>query len=150
MQTASMERSSRPSTPLKRYMLPETSTTRRRRLGFCWGLPSWQRNTTQLSPVEMGKPNISKDKTFQKENSMQFANQENFIQQTLFGFFAVFLSRTKNQLFFYFKPVLWQTTQLIVFPHLQWLEKKISKNSTHACQENTFSVSVLILNILFQ
>lgn len=38
--TASMERSSRPSTPLKRYMLPDTSTTRRRRLGFCWGLPS--------------------------------------------------------------------------------------------------------------
>ena len=44
MHTASIERSSRPSTPLKRYMLPDTSTTRRRRLGFCWGLPIWGRD----------------------------------------------------------------------------------------------------------
>lgn len=132
MQTASMERSSRPSTPLKRYMLPETSTTRRRRLGFCWGLPSWQGNTTQLSPVEMGKPNISKDKTFQKENSMQFANQENFIQQTLFGFFCCFSFKNKKSTIFLFQTSSLTNNSAHCFPSPSMTGKKNLKKF-HTC-----------------
>lgn len=46
--TASMERSSLPSMPLKRYMLPDTSANTRNRLGFCWGLPSCKHTYTNI------------------------------------------------------------------------------------------------------
>lgn len=123
MQTASMERSRRPSTPLKRYMLPETSTTRRRRFGFCWGLPGWQRNTAEKKSktIERRKLNISKDKTSQKENTMHFAKQESFIRYRLF-----FKKECKYFQFFAncFRPVTSETPCFILSSHLQWLETK--------------------------
>lgn len=144
MQTASMERSRRPSTPLKRYMLPETSTTRRRRLGFSWGLPGWQGNTTQLNPAEVGKPNSSKDKTLQKVNPMYFAYQENFIQQTLFGFVVVgffffFPARTKNPNIFLFQSSSLTDNSAHCFPSPSMTGNKIPQKIPH----------ILVRKILF-
>lgn len=131
MQTASMERSSRPSTPLKRYMLPETSTTRRRRLGFCWGLPGWQGNTTEQNPAEMGKLSISKDKPIQRENPKHFANQENFIQQMLFSFFGFFFSKKKTPTIFLFQTSSLTDNSTHSFPSPSMTGNKIPQKIPH-------------------
>lgn len=131
MQTASMERSRRPSTPLKRYMLPETSTTRRRRLGFSWGLPGWQGNTTQLNPAEVGKPNSSKDKTLQKENPMYFANQENFIHIVWFCCCFFFSPRTKNLNIFLFQGSSLTDNSAHCFPSPSMTGNKIPQKIPH-------------------